>query len=45
MFKRFAKSFVVGRTVHALSQLSDRQLEDIGITRGGIAAHAASING
>ncbi len=45
MFKRFAKSFVVGRTITALSQLSDRQLEDIGIERSGIAAHAARING
>ena len=45
MFKRFAKAFVVGRTASALAQLSDRQLDDIGIARNEIYAHAEKING
>lgn len=44
MFKNFCKAFVVARTASALSQLSDRQLEDIGIARGDIYKHAESIN-
>ncbi len=45
MFKRIAKSFVVGRTVSALSQLDDKTLADIGIERCDIRAHAEKING
>ena len=44
MFKRFCKAFVVARTASALSQLSDRQLDDIGIVRADIYKHAESIN-
>ena len=44
MLKRFAKSFVVARTASVLSQLSDRQLDDIGIARRDIYTHAESIN-
>jgi len=44
MFKRFTKSLVVARTVSALSYLSDKQLDDIGITRADIRKHAEKIN-
>lgn len=44
MFKRIYKSFVVARTASALSQLSDRQLDDIGIARHEIFSYAEKIN-
>lgn len=44
MFKRMYKSFVVARTASALMQLSDRQLDDIGIKRNEIFSHAEKIN-
>ena len=44
MFKRFWKAFVVARTAHVLSQLSDHQLADIGIARHEIHKHAEQIN-
>jgi uncharacterized protein YjiS (DUF1127 family) len=44
MLKRFVKYFVVARTASVLSQLSDRQLNDIGIARCDIYSYADSIN-
>ena len=44
MLKRLAKSFVVARTASILSQLSDQQLDDIGIARRDIYSYAESIN-
>lgn len=44
MFKRFARAFVVARTASAFSQLSDRQLADIGIVRCDIYKHAEAIH-
>lgn len=41
---RLWRAFVKARTVSAISQLSDRQLKDIGIAhRSGIRAHVDSI--
>lgn len=45
MFKRIVKSFIIGRTVTALSQLSDRQLDDIGVIRSEITSYAERVNG
>lgn len=44
MFKRICRAFVVARTASALSQLSDRQLAEIGIERGQINSYAEKIN-
>lgn len=44
MFKRICHAFVVARTTSALSQLSDRQLDDIGVARCDIHKYAESIN-
>ena len=43
MFKNFMTALAKARTKEALNRLSDKQLADIGIHRGGIHEHVESL--
>ena len=45
LLKKICKTIAVGRTCAALSTLSDKQLDDIGVKRGEIYAHVAAVYG
>jgi uncharacterized protein YjiS (DUF1127 family) len=42
-FSRLAERFRVARYTEALNLMTDRQLADIGLTRGGISARAQEL--